>query len=258
MRLLFGLLLAVTSLPAWAITTEEVSYKEGKESFKGFLALPDTKGPRPAVIIVHEWWGHNEYVRNRAKQLAEMGYTAFALDMYGDGKTAGHPKQAGEFAGKVNSDMPRAKRRFEAAMNIVKQQPGVEGNIAAIGYCFGGGVVLNMARMGIPLKGVVSFHGSLASTIQAKPGQTKAKVLVLNGADDPFVKKEHIAAFKKEMQDAKVDFQFIDYDGAVHAFTNPGATALGKKFKLPLAYDKDADKKSWAKMKDFLASAFAN
>ena len=150
-----------------------------------------------------------------------------------------------------------AKARFMAAMEFLKKQPTVDpGRIGAIGYCFGGGVVLNMARQGVDLKGVASFHGNLTAVKPAESGMVKAKIIVFNGADDKFTTPEQIEAFKKEMTDAKVDFQFINYPGAVHSFTNPDATALGKKFNLSLAYNGNADRKSWSAMKDFFAAIF--
>lgn len=245
--------------PLWAkIETQEVKYKVGSKEFVGFLAYDkEVKKKRPGVLVVHEWWGHNEYARNRAKMLAELGYAAFALDMYGDGKTADHPKKAGEFSTAVRKNMPQAEKRFQVAMNELQSHSSVDANrIAAIGYCFGGGIVLEMARRGLDLDAVVSFHGSLATQTPAKKGWVKAKVLVLNGAEDPFVKKEEIQAFKKEMKTAGVDYKFINYPGALHSFTNPGADQVGKKFSLPLAYNKRADQKSWKEMKKLFKRIF--
>jgi dienelactone hydrolase len=238
------------------IKGEAVEYKAGALTLKGYLAYDENqKGKRPGVLVVHEWWGHNEYARNRARMLAELGYTALAVDMYGDGKQAMHPADAGNFSSEVMRHFDEAgKPRFLAAEEFLKKQPSVDpARIAAIGYCFGGGVVLNMARQGADLKAVASFHGSLAALKPAQPGMVKAKIRVYNGADDKFTLPEAISAFKKEMTDAKVDFVFINYPGAIHAFTNPEATELGKKFNLPLAYNEKADKESWADMKKFFA-----
>jgi dienelactone hydrolase len=186
--------------------------------------------------------------------LAELGYTALALDMYGEGKIASHPDDAGKFSSEVMKNFPVAKERFLAALDFLKKQPTVDpANIAAIGYCFGGGVVLNMARQGTDLKGIVSFHGMLMPVKPAEPGMVKAKILVLHGADDKFTTPEQIQAFKDEMTKAGADYKFIAYPGAVHSFTNPEATAYGKKFNIPLAYNKKADKESWDEMKKFLA-----
>lgn len=235
------------------IVGEPVQYTVGDTVFKGYLAYDDSsKKKRPGILVVHEWWGQNEYVRKRARMLAELGYTALALDMYGDGKQASHPKEAGAFAGQVRQNMPAAKERFLAARKVLSEHPLTDPNrIGAIGYCFGGGIVLEMARMGVDLKGVASFHGSLGTANPAKKGMVKAKVLVLNGAADPYTKPEQIVAFKKEMSDAGVDYRFIDYPNAKHAFTNPAATENGKKFGAPLEYNKSADRKSWKEMKKF-------
>jgi dienelactone hydrolase len=236
-----------------AVKGQEVDYSAGGVALKGYIAYDDSiKGKRPGVLVVHEWWGHNEYARKRARMLAKLGYTAMALDMYGNGKQAEHPKEAGKFAGQVMSNLPVAKARFLAALDVLKSHAMTNPDkIAAIGYCFGGGVVLAMARQGIDLDAVVSFHGSLRTAHPAKPGDIKAKVLICNGEADPFTTAEDIAAFKSEMQNAKVDMQFKSYPGAKHAFSNPDATALGKKFNLPLQYNARADKESWQDMQDF-------
>ena len=249
----------VSTLASAEVVTRNIEYQQGETVMKGMLAYDDAiKGKRPGVLVVHEWWGQNEYPRERAKELAALGYTAFALDMYGEGMTAEHPKDAGTFAGAVGNDLPLAKARFEAALDTLKQQSNVvdANKIAAIGYCFGGGIVLQMARLGEDIKGVVSFHGSLASKIQAERGKVKAAVRVFNGAADPMVKPEQINAFEREMFAAGVDYKVVNYEGAKHAFTNPGATALGKKFELPLAYNEHADKDSWAQMQAFFKEIF--
>lgn len=244
--------------PQQKIVGEEIHYEVDGVPLTGYLAYDATiTEPRPAVLVVHEWWGHNEYVRTRAYMLAKMGYTAFALDMYGDGKLAQHPDDAMKFMNEAISQADTARNRFVAALDLLKQQPSVDANhIAAIGYCFGGGVVLNMARMGVDLDGVASFHGSLAPVVAAQPDTVKAKVLVLHGADDSMVTAEQVDAFKKEMEAAGVDYEFISYPGAKHSFTNPGATAVGEKFNMPLAYNKEADEQSWAKLEGFLQQVF--
>jgi dienelactone hydrolase len=236
----------------------EITYRAGDTVLKGYLATDTAqKGPRPGILVVHEWWGQNDYARKRARMLAELGYTALALDMYGDGKTAEHPDDAGKFSGELRKNMPVAKARFLAALKLLQSQPNVQADkIAAIGYCFGGGVVLEMARRGVDLKGVASFHGSLGTAQPAQAGEVKAKVLVLNGDADPFTKPEQIVAFKKEMQAAGVDFKFIGYPGAKHSFTNPDADRYGQKFKLPLAYNEEADRASWAEMQRFFQQIF--
>jgi dienelactone hydrolase len=241
------------------VVTREVSYTSGDTVMKGLVAYDDSiEDTRPGVLVVHEWWGHNDYARKRARMLAELGYTALAVDMYGDGKTADHPEDAGKFSSAVGGNLPLARARYQAALETLKQQPTVEADkIAAIGYCFGGGIVLGMARMGTDIDGVVSFHGSLATSSPAMKGDIKTRIRVFNGADDPFVKAEQIEAFKKEMDSAGADYKFVNYPGAVHSFTNPGADALGKKFNLPLAYNEKADKDSWQQMQDFFHEIFA-
>jgi dienelactone hydrolase len=245
---------AVSAAPR--IEGKTVDYKAGGVTMKGYLAYDaNVKGKRPGVLVVHEWWGQNEYVRKRARMLAELGYTALALDMYGEGKEATHPDDAGKFASETMKNFDIAKMRFKAAENFLKKQPTVDPKqIAAIGYCFGGGVVLNMARQGIDLKAVASFHGSLAAVKPAQAGKVKAMIRVYNGEDDKFTPKQVIDAFMQEMRDARVDFQFINYPGAIHAFTNPDADELGRKFSLPLAYNADADKRSWEDMTNFFAA----
>jgi dienelactone hydrolase len=189
--------------------------------------------------------------------LADLGYTALAVDMYGEGKVTQHPDDAGKFSSALMKNFDVGKARFIAAMDFIKEQPTVDpARIAAIGYCFGGGIVLNMARQGVDLAGVASFHGNLTAVKPAQPGSIKAKILVLHGADDKFVTKEQVLAFKKEMKTAGADFKFISYPGAVHSFTNPEADELGKKYNIPIAYNSDADKKSWEELKKFLHSIF--
>lgn len=241
------LLLCFSGLAAAEVVGKPVEYRSGDMTFKGYLAYDDAlKGKRPGILVVHEWWGHNEYARKRAEMLAAQGYTALAVDMYGNGKQASHPDDAGRFAGEVKKNMGVATMRFIAADYFLQAQESVEpSQISAIGYCFGGGVVLEMARRGVDLDLVASFHGSLGTDYPAKADTVKAKVLVYNGADDPFVKAEQIDAFKAEMTKAGIDFSFTNYPGTKHSFTNPGADKFGKKFKLPLAYNKQADEKSW-------------
>jgi dienelactone hydrolase len=241
-----------------AVVGEEVVYRQGDTRMKGYLAYDDaTEQKRPGILVVHEWWGHNAYARSRAKQLAAMGYTALAVDMYGDGKQADHPKDAGRFAGEVKKNMETASARFQAAVNLLQAHKTVaRDDISAIGYCFGGGMVLEMARRGHDLDLVGSFHGSLPPSTPAVKGAVKAEVLVFNGADDPFVKAEHIEAFKAEMDQAEVKYSFTNYPGARHSFTNPEADKFGKAFDLPLKYDATADKQSWEALSKALASIY--
>jgi dienelactone hydrolase len=241
-----------------AVQGKEVSYQANGVTLKGYVAYDDAiKGRRPAVLVVHEWWGHNNYVRHRADMLAKLGYTALAVDMYGDGKLANHPDDAGKFATEVATNMPMAKARFEAGMDLLKKQKTVNSKqLAAIGYCFGGGVVLNMARMGEDLKGVASFHGALSSDIPVQPGTIKARIISFTGEDDVMITADKVAAFKVEMDAAKANYRVVTYPGVKHSFTNPDADELGEKFGLPLAYNADADKDSWQQATVFLQEVF--
>ncbi len=263
MRIWLSLCLVITLFAASSalakVTGREVEYRVGDTVLKGYLAENTSfKGLRPAVLVVHEWWGHNEYARKRARMLAEMGYVALAVDMYGDGKTAQHPDDAGKFAAEVMKNKAVGEARFNAALEFVKLQPSVDpSQIAAIGYCFGGGVVLHMARQGADLKGVVSFHGSLATDSPAQPGAVKAKVLVFSGDADKMIPPEQVAAFKDEMTKAGASYRFVGYPGVMHSFTNPDADKFAAKFKLPMAYNKKADLDSWAQTKKFFKEIFA-
>ncbi len=242
------------------LVTKEITYKGDGTELKGYLAYDqDVEGKRPGVLVVHEWWGMNDYARERARMLAKLGYTAFALDMYGEGKTATHPKEAGEFATAVNKDFPEAKRRFLAGLDVLRSQPTVDAEqVAAIGYCFGGGVVLKMARAGVDdLAGVVSFHGALGASQPPRQGDISAKILVLAGGADQLVPQEQVQQFRKEMEQAGADYKVIVYPGAQHSFTNPEADAYAKKYGIPIGYDAEADRKSWQAMKDFLEQVFS-
>lgn len=232
-----------------AIQGKEVSYEADGTKLKGYVAYDDAvKGKRPGVLVVHEWWGLNDYARKRARMLAQQGYTALALDMYGNGKMAHHPDDAQKFSSEVSQNEALAKARFEAALALLKQQKTVDAdNIGAIGYCFGGSVVLNMARLGEPLKVVESFHGGLKTSHPAEPGVVKARIASFTGEADPFIPAEQVAAFRQEMDKAGVNYQVVTYPGAMHSFTSPDADKLGKEFKLPMAYNAEADRDSWSK-----------
>lgn len=236
------------------IITQEISYTADGITMQGFMAYPnDETSGKPGVLVVHEWWGHNEHARNKAKKLAELGYVAFAVDMYGDGKQANHPEDAGKFSGMVMKNIEGAKARFEAAMQQLASNKMVNNeNIAAIGFCFGGSVAMTMANMGLNLKAVTAFHSGVQLPVMPEKGRLKTPILVLNGQNDPFVTEEQKETFKNMMDATGVDYNFIDYPGAVHAFTNPDATAMGEKFNLPLAYNQEVDEKSWNEMKAFL------
>ncbi|MBK9160518.1 MAG: dienelactone hydrolase family protein [Nitrosomonadales bacterium] len=249
--------LAVPPVQA-AVQGREVTYRAQGTTLKGYIAYDDAiKGRRPAVLVVHEWWGHNAYARKRADMLAALGYTALAVDMYGDGKQANHPDDAGKFATEVSRNLPMAKARFEAGMKLLRKQKTVnDKELAAIGYCFGGGVVLHMARLGLPLKGVASFHGSLGTEMPVQPGRVKAHIVSFTGEDDPMIGTDKVAAFRQEMETAGADFRVVTYPGVKHSFTNPDADELGRKFNLPLAYDAAADQDSWQQTTAFLKEIF--
>jgi dienelactone hydrolase len=251
------LMMLVTSALA-EIRGEPVDYKAGDVTMKGYLAYDDSiTGKRPGILVVHEWWGHDEYARRRARMLAELGYTALAVDMYGEGKQANHPDDAGKFSGEIRKNMELGRERFLAAMKVLKENGFTDAErIGAIGYCFGGSVVLQMARDGMDLAGVASFHGGLTTSAPARPGAVRAKILVLHGADDQFIAPEQIEDFKREMEAAGATYRFITYPGAKHSFTNPDADTYAEKFKIPLGYSADGDKKSWSEMQSFFKDIF--
>ena len=252
--------LALASSAARAeLKTETITYRVGDKEFTGYLAYDDAVADkRPGVLVVHEWWGHNAYSRRRAEMLAALGYTAFALDMYGSGQVADHPESAKAFSQAVMADFAEAAKRFDAAKAMLLQQPTVDPTkIAAIGYCMGGSIVLNMARRGADLAGVVSYHGGLAAKTPAQPGAVKARVLVFTGQADPMVPVDQVQAFVGEMQTAGADYTLVGFPGAKHGFTNPDATQFGQRFGMPLAYDQAADAESWAQTGFFLQRIFA-
>lgn len=261
MRMLSLVLLATFMLLSTAafakVVGKDVEYKSNGTTLKGYLAYDDSvKGERPGILVVHEWWGHNDYARKRADMLAGLGYTAFAVDMYGDGQQADHPDKAGELATGVLSNMDEAEKRFQAALTFLEEQKTVDPeHIAAIGYCFGGAVVLNMAMRGVDLDGVASFHGILPGS-GPENKDPKPKAIIFHGGADPFVPDEQMDAFKKAMANANVDYDIVVYPGVKHSFTNPGADEKGKKFELPLEYNEKADKDSWEKFQAFLKTIF--
>lgn len=238
---------------------EEVSYKADSVTLKGYVVYDkNTKGKRPGVLVVHEWWGLNDYPRRRANQLAKMGYIAMAVDMYGNGKTAANPQEAMALVGNFSKNPQLARTRLDAAINKLKGYTETDtANIAAIGYCFGGGVVLNAAKLGSDLNGVVSFHGSLTGVLPKKE-LLKAKILVCHGEADKFVSPQEVAAFKKSMDSVGADYTFKTYANATHAFTNPQSTEMGKKFNMPIGYNAVADTASWNDMKVFFGRIFMN
>jgi dienelactone hydrolase len=235
-----------------SVKEEAVTYESNGTTLKGYVAYDEKKtGPRPVILIVHEWWGLTDYPRMRAKMLAEMGYLAMAVDMYGEGKLAEDPKDAQAAAMPFYTDPQMAKARLDAAMSKVKSLPQADtSQVVAIGYCFGGSMVLNYAKMGAAVAGVVSFHGGLEG-VQPQKG-TKAQFLICHGAADSFVPPAQVDAFKKSMDAAGLSYSFKVYDSATHAFTNPDATAKGQKFGMPIKYNAAADTASWNDMKAFL------
>lgn len=256
-NLFFASLIAVAAaLPASAlIKTKLVEYKDGDVVLQGYAAWEDGfKDTRPGVLVVHEWMGHGPYARRRAEQLAKLGYTAFAVDMYGKGVYAKDHEEAGKLAGAFFTDRALMRRRALAGLEQLKKLPFVDlDKLGAIGYCFGGATVLELARAGVPLKGVVSFHGALATPTPATEAP-KAKILVLHGADDPNVSPQ-VPAFLEEMKKVKADWQFVQYGGAVHSFTVPEA---GTDTAKGAAYNKDADHRSWEAMRAFFEEVFAD
>lgn len=250
----FALVLLLAALPARAdIRTQEVSYDVGDREYVGYFAWDDARSePAPGVLVIHEWWGHNDYARKRARMLAEEGYTALALDMYGRGRVADHPEDAQKFMQALMNDLDAAAERFDKAHRLLDAHPAADPDrTAAIGYCMGGGVALQMARFGKDLDAVVSFHGSLGTERPAKPGAVKTPILVLTGGADPFIPEEQIQAFREEMDSVGADYTIHVYPDAKHSFTNPQADEFGREFDLPLAYNREADRDSWQRMLGF-------
>jgi dienelactone hydrolase len=243
-------LLVIAAAGRAAVHAETVAYKQGGVELEGYLVYDDTKaGRRPGVLVVHEWLGLNAYAMKRAEMLAEMGYVAFALDMYGKGVRGTSPQDGPKLSAPYKQDRNLMRARATAGLDVLRTHRLVDPTkLAAIGYCFGGTTALELARSGAPLAGVVSFHGNLETSLPAKSGQVKAKVLVCHGADDPVVPPAEVLAFEEEMRKVGVDWQLIAYGGCVHGFTNPG-TGLDKS--RGVAYSAEADRRSWQAMKDF-------
>jgi len=251
----------VVSIPAGVtfvradLHTQTVAYRQGGEELRGYLAYDRAiGGARPAVLVVYEWWGLNDYVKRRANQLAELGYIAFAADIYGNGFVTKDQQEAGRLAGRFRGDRRLLRDRAAAGLQVLKEQPLADKKrIAAIGYCFGGTTVLELARSGAEVSGIVSFHGGLDTPSAADAKNIKARVLVLHGADDPLVAPAQVSAFQEEMRKANVDWQMVSYGGAVHSFTNPDA---GSDPSRGAAYNEKADRRSWEHMKVFFAELF--
>jgi dienelactone hydrolase len=257
MRYLFVLLCMV----AWggtaqaALRTAAVEYRQGDVLLEGYLAYDDGYvGRRPGILVVHEWWGINDFVRRRVDQLAGLGYVAFAADIYGKGVRTTNPKEAGELAGRFRKDRQLLRARAAAGLDVLRQEPHTDpARLAAIGFCFGGTTVLELARSGADLGGVVSFHGGLDTPNPVDATRIKGRVLALHGADDPFVPAADVAGFEKEMRSAGIDWQLNIYGGAVHSFTNPDA---GNDPAKGAAYNERAARRAWEAMRLFFRELF--
>jgi dienelactone hydrolase len=257
MRLLLALSLALLiAAPATAaVKTKAVTYEHGGVTFTGHLAWDDSiSGKRPGILVVHEYWGLNDYAKKRAEQLAAMGYVAFACDMYGDGKLAKHPDDAMKFAGEVRQNAGVWRGRAQAALKVLQDHEAVDASkLAAIGYCFGGSTVMQLAYTGADVKAVVSFHGGLQAPDSTQAKAIKSKVLICHGAIDSFIPDATMQSVRKAFDDAKVDYEMVYYGGATHSFTVPDAAKAG----VPgLAYNEAADRRSWRDMRDLFNEVF--
>lgn len=244
------------------VVGKEISYSADTLTMNGYIAYDENaEDKRPGILVVHEWWGHNDYARKRADMLAELGYVALAVDMYGNGKVAQHPGDAMAFTGEVFATIDGAKARFESALATLKANEKVDTDkIGAIGYCFGGSVVLSMANAGYDLDAVAAFHAGVGLPIWPEgTGAVKANVLVANGADDPFIQPEQVTNFKNKMDSAQANYQYIAYEGAVHSYTSKEADAIGEKFEQmrgAVSYNAEADSASWAEMQALFVRSF--
>jgi dienelactone hydrolase len=258
MSILAVLCLIGTACQKKEISGKVVEYTSGDSVFRGYLShdLAIT-AKRPGILVVHEWWGQNEFIRKRTDMLADAGYVALAVDMYGDGKEASNKEEAAQLAKTVMEDPELLRERFLAALNFLKNHQSVDPErIAAIGYSFGGTTVLRMARSGLDLRGVVSFYGGLSATEPEQFVPAKAKILVLHGAKDWYVTAHHLTQFKIEMKKTHTNYGIISYEEAKHGFSNPDADTLRKKFNMKLEYSEEADRKSWKDMENFLDRIF--
>lgn len=250
-----GLVLLAATTAESEVQSKTVEYTDGGVVLKGYFAWDDAvEGRRPGVVVAHEWWGLNDYARRRARMLAAMGYVAFALDMYGEGKATEHGAEAKAWMEQVNRNIAVWQRRALLGVEVLRQHDFVDpSRIAAIGYCFGGATVMQMAYSGADLKGIVSFHGPLPVATPEQAGAIKARILVEHGYDDPFVPAERIARFQASLDQADVDWEMDVYGGAQHSFTNPSADRYGIE---GVHYDARADRRSWAHMRLFLEEIF--
>ena len=243
-------LAAACGLAQAKVVTKSIAYEQDGQKLEGYLAYDDSKsGPRPGVLVIHEWWGLNDYVKSRTRQLAEMGYVAFAADMYGDHKVTRDAKQAEDWAGAFYIAPAKFATRSRAGLDVLRAQPQVDkARLAAIGFCFGGSAVLQLAYSGEPLKAAVTFHGGLMPPQQSQLAQIKSPILILHGAEDGFVKAETIDQVRTALDKGKVDWYMVTYANAVHAFTNPEADS----YKVPgIAYNEKAARRSWDEMQRF-------
>lgn len=252
----------IATIEVAAVPDGEVEYSADTTALKGYFATGEnSSGKNPGILVIHEWWGHNEHTREKADQLAELGYVALALDMYGAGKNTSHPEDANKFMSAVVQDMDVATARFTSALQLLKTHPNVDTTkIGVIGYCFGGTMALSMANAGIDLDAVAVFHAGLGLPIMPEEGiEVKAKILVQNGADDAMIPEQQVTDFKATMDASGVDYEYVSYPGVVHAFTNKGADEIAEKHEMlqgRIAYDAEADSLSWGKMKTFFEGVF--
>lgn len=255
--LAFLVVLALAGTASAKVETKVVDYEAGGTALQGFLAWNDAAaGKRPGVLVIHEWWGHNEHARKQATRLAEAGYVAFALDMFGKGKVTTHPEDARQFVAEATSDPARARARFDAALALLRADPHVDADkIAVVGYCFGGTTALNMALAGADLDAVIAIHAGLKLAPPTAPGRIATRILILTGGADPMASPDAVQAAEKELAAAGATVRVVSYPGAKHGFTNPDA---GKAGVPSLAYDADADQKSFAEMQSFLKGVFGS
>jgi len=257
MRWLIALVVLLAAFGVQAeVHSEMVTYSDGDTPLKGYLYWDDAaQGRRPGILVVHEWWGLNDYARIRARMLAELGYVAFAADMYGEDKVTEHAADAQGWMKQITANVEAWQARALRGLQVLETDERVDPEkLAAVGYCFGGATVMQLAYAGADLDAVVSFHGSLPPATPEQQSRIKARVLAAHGDADAFMPPERLAAFKAALEAAGVDWELDIYGGARHGFTNPDATKSGLE---NVAYNEKADHRSWARMKSFLEESFA-